>query len=181
MKKAQSILEYLFVLIMAVLAVTGGSFIFNRGVESGLDESEDYVEGVLPTSVDDSYQGPEVGYNPGTDNLTAILPSDISTTRQGTVVSYDPEDLGITIPNPEDYEGRPYFEDKQLGEYYYHEGPSDMSGVPANGAIVAQSQGTTLAQVPTMQQDPRSVPNPYPFFDRLPLERWLEIWERILR
>ncbi len=113
--KTQSMFEYLAILIVIAIAVgfvTRRDGVFTRGLQSGFDQIEQNLAGRLPESVNDSHTG--------------------------QIVEHTPESLGITVRDARSYEGRPYFEHKQYGDYYFHEGESDMSGVPVNGTVVGQ-------------------------------------------
>ena len=114
--KAQTMFEYLAILIviaMAVGFVAKRDGVFTRGLQSGLDQIEQGLQGRLPESVDGSHSG--------------------------EIIEHTPESLGITVRDAKSYEGRPYFEHKQYGDYYFHEGQSDMSSVPLDGNPVAEN------------------------------------------
>ncbi len=57
MKKAQSILEYLALMGMAVVAVTAGTIIFGQGAKSGLGDANEYLDERLPETVDETHEG----------------------------------------------------------------------------------------------------------------------------
>jgi len=109
--KAQTILEYLGILIVVVAVITlvtkGG--IVSQGLGSGLKQIEQGLGGHLPESVDG--------------------------THTAEIINHTPESLGITVLDTQSYEGRTYFENKDLEGYYFHEGASDMASVPVNGTI----------------------------------------------
>ncbi|MCF7907278.1 MAG: hypothetical protein K9L86_00155 [Candidatus Omnitrophica bacterium] len=65
--KTQSILEYLAVLIMVVGGGTAATIFFGSGVSSGLGQTENHIQEVLPQAVDNTYEAtvvplPEVVY-----------------------------------------------------------------------------------------------------------------------
>jgi hypothetical protein len=112
--KAQSMIEYLVILtaIVIVLAIiSGNAGLLRGGIQRVYDDTEEDFEQDIQTTMDG--------------------------THQETVSEYTAASYGVTMRDASEYEGQEYFEDKQLAGYYYHEGESDMSGVPSEGTTTA--------------------------------------------
>ena len=54
--QAQSIIEYLLVLIVVVLGITVGSIFFKQGVKNGLEQAQEHLQATLPQTVDSTHQ-----------------------------------------------------------------------------------------------------------------------------
>ena len=107
-KSAQSILEYVIFLTAAVVAIMVATVGLNTGVRNGLSTAEQVI----------------------TDRISdTAAPSEIQT-RDYYVAAGEHTDAGY-MANTTAYGGAEY-----KNEYYFHEGDSDMSYVPAVGTVL---------------------------------------------
>ncbi|MBU2265910.1 MAG: hypothetical protein KJ977_02615 [Candidatus Omnitrophica bacterium] len=61
-KKTQSIVEYLLFLTMIVVGIYIGTGFLKAGVKNGLNQTQDYLQGSLPQTLDSTYQGQVITY-----------------------------------------------------------------------------------------------------------------------
>jgi ABC-type lipoprotein release transport system permease subunit len=110
--KSQSMLEYLVTLVAIIIAIAAGTIGLNTGVTRGMNNAQrDIAQNITQSNPPAQVMG-ESYYSP-----TQTHTSDSNWQRV-------------------DYGGAQY-----KNEYYYHEGPSDMSYVPEEGKPVDSDTG----------------------------------------